>query len=253
MHMNKLIRQYLLFTFGIMVMGWGTCFLFGLWGFYLSNAPWLYIPYLLGGMSPTIASYITLKNHGQVNGFKEWLRCTFDIRHKPLSYLLLPVFAGIFFLCLCCVSGYESGAPFFTIIFMLPIMLFGGGLEEAGWRGILQPEFEKKFGYTVSTILVSLVWWVWHLPLFYIPGVGQYGADFVCFGINVLGLSFALAAIKKVTKSTWLCVLMHCVINSLHGIFIVQENIVGAVVAAAALIGASYVVVWLQKKHQLFA
>lgn len=251
--MNKLVRQYLLCTFGIMVIGWGACLLCRLWGFYLSNAPWLYIPYLLGGMSPTIASYIVLKKNGQVRSFKEWLRCTFDIRHKPLSYLLLPVLAGIFFFCLCSVSGYESGAPFFAIFFMIPMMLFGGGLEEAGWRGILQPELEKTFSHTVSTVLVSLVWWVWHLPLFYIPGVSQYGANFICFGINVLGLSFALAAIKKVTKSTWLCVFFHCMINSLHGIFIVQENTTGALIAAAALIVVSYVVIWIQKKHQIFA
>lgn len=43
---------------------------------------------------------------------------------------------------------------------MIPMMFVGGGLEEAGWRYILQPELEKKYSFTVSTIIVSIIWWL---------------------------------------------------------------------------------------------
>ena len=99
----------------------------------------------------------------------------------------------------CLISGYEKGAPIFAIIVMIPMMIFGGGLEEAGWRYILQPELEKKYPFTVSTIIVSVIWWLWHLPLFYIQGAAQYGQNYFAFGISVLGLSFALASIRKNT------------------------------------------------------
>lgn len=39
----------------------------------------------------------------------------------------------------------KNGAPIYAIVFMIPMMLLGGGLEEAGWRYILQPELEKKY------------------------------------------------------------------------------------------------------------
>ena len=250
--MSKLAGQYLMFTFAIMAMCWGTCALFSLCGIYLTDIPLLYIPYLLGGLSPTIASYIVEKKHSVVCGFKEWLMTIFDFRHNILSYLLLPVLAGLFFFCICSISGYESGAPLLGLVFMIPMMLLGGGLEETGWRGILQPELEKKYGYTVATILVAVIWWLWHLPLFFINGVSQYGADFISFGINVIGLSFALSGIKKLTSSTFLCILFHCIINSLHGVYIVGENILGNGIAAFALILSSYFFIWIQKRKQIF-
>lgn len=250
--MSKLVRQYLIFTFAIMVICWGTCVLFSLCGIYLTEIPLLYIPYLLGGLSPTIASYIVEKKNCKICSFKEWLIIIFDFKHNIFSYLLLPVLAGLFFLCLCSISGYESGAPLIALVFMIPMMLLGGGLEETGWRGILQPELEKKYGHTIATILVSIIWWLWHLPLFFINGVSQYGADFISFGINVIGLSFALSAIKKLTSSTWLCILFHCIINSLHGVYIVGENILGNGTAALVLILFSYFFVWIQKKIQIF-
>ena len=251
--MNKLVRQYLVVNFAIMAICWGTLVLFSLSGIYLSEIPLLYIPYLLGGLSPTIASFIVEKKSHNVQCFKEWINVTFDFKHNIFSYLLVPMYASLFFFCLCTISGYESGAPLIALVVMIPIMLFGGGLEETGWRGILQPELEKKYGFTVSTVLVAIIWWMWHLPLFFINGVSQYGADFISFGINVIGLSFALSAIKKLTKSTLLCILFHCITNSLHSVYIVGENILGNCTAAFVLILFSYFFVWIQKKKQIFA
>lgn len=239
--MNKLVRDYLCYTLAIMLICWGTCVLAcNMGGISLSDNPLLYVPYLLGGWSPTIASFLSLKKNGRIANAKEWLRNVFDFRHGVVSYLVPVIFAFLFILPQCLVSGYKNGAPFFAIVFLIPLMLFGGGLEEAGWRYVLQPELEKKLGFTVSTITVSIIWWLWHLPLFHIPGTGQYGQNYFAFGINVLGLTFALASIKKNTGSVWLCVLFHCVANSLSAVFLIYDNIWGNVAAAAALIVCAY-------------
>lgn len=44
-----------------------------------------------------------------------------------------------------------------------------GGMEEPGWRGVLQPELQKRFSPLVAALLVSFVWSLWHLP-FYLNG-----------------------------------------------------------------------------------
>ena len=249
--MNKLTARFLLYTFGILAISWGVCTVCSLRGIYMGEHPLLYVLYFIGGFSPTIASFIVQKADGKTRNFKEWLAIVFDFKHPIASYLLIPIFAGLFFLCLCCVSGFEPGAPFFAVIFMIPMMLFGGGLEEAGWRGILQPELEKHFGFTAATLLTSIIWWLWHLPLFFIVGVSQYGADFLAFGINIVGLSFALATIKKLTGSTWLCVLFHCLINSLHGVYLMKENILGNLTAACVMILLSYFLLWIYGRRQM--
>ena len=250
--MSKLNIKYLVYTFIIMIMCWGTCIVCSINGILLSDNYWLYIPYLLGGLSPTIASFIVLKQNKVITGFKEWIKNVFDFKHNLWSYVIVVLFAIIFILPQCLISGYEKGAPLFTIIFMVPIMLFGGGLEEAGWRYILQPELEKKCNFLISTIIVSVIWWLWHLPLFHIQGVAQYGQNFLAFGLNVLGLSFALACIRRNTNSVWLCVLFHCIINSLSGIYIVNNNILGNIVSALIVIVCSLVLIRLGEKKKIF-
>ena len=228
--MNKLIKDYLLYTFLIMLICWGICLLCSINGTSLNDNYLLYAPYLLGGWSPTIVSFLALKKNDKV------------------------VNLGILFIVpQCLISGYENGAPIFAIIVMIPMMLFGGGLEEAGWRYILQPELEKKYKFVISTLIVSVTWWLWHLPLFYIKGVSQYGQNYMAFGINVLGLTFALASIRKNTNSVWLCVLFHCITNSLSGIYIINDNILGNIVTTIILIISSLVLVRVNNKKKIFS
>lgn len=249
--MSKLSKDYLLYTFSIMLICWGSCVICSINGISLNKSRFLYVPYLLGGLSPTIASFIALKKNKEVSGLKEWLKNIFDFKHNIFSYLLVLVLVILFFLPQCLISGYENGAPLIAVIFMIPMMLLGGGLEEAGWRYILQPELEKKLNFTVSTIIVTIIWWIWHLPLFFIEGVSQYGQNYLAFGFNVLGLSFALATIRKNTGSVWLCVLFHCIVNSLSGIYIVNNNIWGNVVPAIILVIFSHVLTKINRIKQI--
>jgi membrane protease YdiL (CAAX protease family) len=231
-----------------MTVCWGTCFICGANGITLTDNYLLYVPYLLGGLSPTIASLIVTKKQ---KCFKEWIIDIFDFKHNIFSYIAVIVFSVLFILPQCLISGFKVGAPLFAVVFMIPVMLFGGGLEEAGWRYLLQPMLEKKFKFVVSTLLVSFIWWIWHLPLFFIPGVAQQGQNFFVFGINVLGLSFALASIKKTSGSVWLCVLFHCIVNSLSGVYIVNDNIWGNVASAAILIVVSLILVAANDKKKI--
>ncbi len=251
--MSTLSKDYLIYTFVIMVICWGLCSICSLNGILLNENYFLYIPYLLGGWSPTIASFFALKKNNKVINFKDWLKNVFDFKHNIFSYIMVIILGILFILPQCLISGYESGAPLFAIIVMIPMMLIGGGLEEAGWRYILQPELEKKYKFIISTLIVSVIWWLWHFPLFYIQGVSQYGQNYFAFGINVLGLTFALASIRKNTNSVWLCVLFHCIVNSLSGIYIINNNIIGNVVTTIILIFSSLVIMKINNKKKIFS
>ena len=254
--MSTLSKHYLFYTFAIMLPCWGLRVALSAVGISLDDNILLYIPYLLGGWSPTIASYLALRKHNEVANLKEWLKNVFDFRHNLSSYVMVFIFGVIYILPQCLIAGYENGVPFIAIIVMIPIMLFGGGLEEAGWRYIFQPELEKKYCYTLSTLIVSIVWWLWHLPLylpqFFIQGASQVVQNYLAFGINVLGFSFALASIRKNTNSVWLCVLFHCLVNSLSGIYVIKDNILGDIASTVILIFASYLFVKANNKKQIF-
>ncbi len=251
--MNKLCKDYLVYTFLMTIICWGLCVICSLNGILLNENYFLYILYVLGGLAPTIASFFALKKNNKVASFKEWLRNIFDFKHNIFSYFMVIALAILFILPQCLISGYENGVPLYAIFVLIPMMIFGGGLEEKGWRYILQPELEKKYNFVISTLIVSVVWWLWHLPLFYIQGVSQYGKSFLVFGINVLGLAFALASIKKITNSIWLCVLFHCIVNSLWNIFILSNNnIWGSIVATIILIFSSFLLLKVNDKKKIF-
>jgi uncharacterized protein len=50
------------------------------------------------------------------------------------------------------------------------ILLIGPLPEEIGWRGFLQDRLQLRWSALAASLLIGLVWWVWHLPLFVLPG-----------------------------------------------------------------------------------
>lgn len=46
-------------------------------------------------------------------------------------------------------------------------LFFLGGNEEFGWRGFLQKEMQKKHNPLITSIIISFLWSLWHLPLHY--------------------------------------------------------------------------------------
>jgi len=57
-------------------------------------------------------------------------------------------------------------APLFFVI-----TLVGGPLgEEFGWRGFALPNLQSKYSPIVASVIIGIVWALWHLPLFFQPG-----------------------------------------------------------------------------------
>jgi membrane protease YdiL (CAAX protease family) len=249
---KNISAQFLFLTGSIMLVSWGACVAFSLAGFSLNKDYWMYLPYLVGGWSPTIASYFVLKNNRQIAGLKDWLKNVFDVKRSIWAYLTMLLFAVAYFIPQILISGMTKMQPAYMLIVLTPLMLFGGGLEEAGWRYILQPELDAKVGYILSSIVVSAIWAVWHLPLFFIAGTGQSDMNFGFFIIGIIGLTFALGALRKVTKSVFLCVLLHSLVNAGRGVFLLKDTLEGTAAEAALLVILSVCIVafykWKAKK-----
>lgn len=92
-------------------------------------------------------------------------------------------------------------------------MIIGGGLEEIGWRGFLQPSLDQKMTHILATGIVAVIWAVWHLPLWFMEGTGQYGTDFILFLINAVSLSFFLGSVQYLSKSIFLPIIAHATLN----------------------------------------
>lgn len=137
------------------------------------------------------------------------------------------------------------------LIIILPMMLFGGGNEEVGWRMILQPELEEKFGFNIATIFTAIIWWIWHLPIFFIKGIANINMNYFLFGIMCLTLSYALATVRKVSKGIFPCVLTHCLINGLSAVFLFTFSWTSCIATLIVTIISSMLILNINKRNSL--
>jgi membrane protease YdiL (CAAX protease family) len=55
--------------------------------------------------------------------------------------------------------------PLMLLTFLLTGLARGGN-EEPGWRGVMQPLLQAKYSPLTASLIVSVFWSLWHLPLF---------------------------------------------------------------------------------------
>jgi membrane protease YdiL (CAAX protease family) len=91
--------------------------------------------------------------------------------------------------------------------------------EEIGWRGFALPRLAARFGLARASLVLGLIWECWHLPLFFVPGLNQYGQSFPLFALGGIALSVAIAWLYAHTGgSIGMAMLMHSAVNQTTGI-----------------------------------
>lgn len=58
----------------------------------------------------------------------------------------------------------ERVVPYLGTLIL--VMIVGGGQEEPGWRGYLLPRLEARHGPMKATLLLGIIWGVWHVPIY---------------------------------------------------------------------------------------
>lgn len=61
----------------------------------------------------------------------------------------------------------------------LVLGLAGPLSEEFGWRGYVQPSLRQYYGRVAVTVVLGAAWGLWHVPLFFREGTGQYDKGLV--------------------------------------------------------------------------
>jgi len=165
-----------------------------------------------------IAILVVLARHKKIKSIKDFLRLIF---HTPsiLKTIIITITFCAAALCVALIYGTPTGSHWYMMFAALPVMIIGGGVEEVGWRGFLQPALEKKFPFPISMMIVIPIWYTWHIPLWFLPSSNHYGDSLIGFAIMIVVWSFALAALYKVTESVFACVMYHAFVNSIGSVY----------------------------------
>ncbi len=258
---KKIIVQFTVLTFCIAYLVSGALIALGQFGFSVHSTVQeslqslgMNIPFAIYILSPAIASYIILKKNNKLADFKEWLKTVFYAKNNISLYLFVVAGLALYFLIHLAVSGRtEMVQPFYMFFLALPGNLIIGGLEEAGWSYILQPGLNKKLGFVLSSVSFGVIWLLWHVPLFFIPGTGQYEGliDFWMFAVQLISFRFLYGAIYKISGKgrVFMCVLCHTMYNAASSVFgTMTMTWAGTIAANAVIVLVSIVTVVIYDK-----
>lgn len=227
------VALYLGGTFAITWFFWGLLI--------LSANGWMSLPLpptilmIAGGMGPLVAALLAafVESRGQgvralLSQLTRWRVSLYWYGIALLGPVALTVAAyGI---------GFFFGAPALPpipmtqwvtvpILFIYVALLAGGLDEEVGWRGYLLPRLEGRlpqldgrFGALAASLGIGVIWALWHLPLWFLPGTAQSELSFPVFFAGALAISIILTWLYNSTGASLLIVILaHSTINVASG------------------------------------
>lgn len=199
---------------------------------------------LPGGFGPALAAVVLLRLRG--TSIRAWLREGLAWRVDARWYAValgLPVLSGcVLGGILVAATGDFAANRIARVVPMYPVMLVfmslvGGGQEEFGWRGVALPALQQRFGGLTASVIIGVVWAVWHLPLFVFDAPGYSSQSFVLYGVLVVGFAIIFTWLYNSTGgSILLAVVLHGGINAasgLAGAFVTEPSSIGIPVLTA--------------------
>ena len=106
-----------------------------------------------------------------------------------------------------------------TVLFLFGYMFIQVGIgEEIGWRGYALPKLQGGYSALVSSVVLGVIWVLWHLPLFFNPTSSYSDTPFWAFLIFILPVSILITWIFNSTGgSTLMIMILHAMLNASIG------------------------------------
>ena len=146
--------------------------------------------HFLGSLGPLVSAFVMTGLVSGRSGVRELLGRVFRWR-VPLGWHLLGWFgpAALYAIAAVVVRVMWSQWPKLSLFghseefaqlalpvyWVLSLICYGFG-EEVGWRGFALPRLQQKYSGLTSTVILSVFWALWHLPVFaFSTGMSQMG------------------------------------------------------------------------------
>jgi hypothetical protein len=184
----------------------------------------------LGALSSSLAAIVLVVVEGRKGGLRELLsrfliwRVGLQWWAIALFFAVLPSVAALYLFSL--LSGppvdWSGLSPLYTVLPMFLLYTIAAGIgEEFGWRGFLLPRLQTRHNALVSSLIIGVMWAIWHIPQYFIPGTFQHNLQSQG-GLLPAILGYSVFVIVSSIQFTW-----------------VFNNTRGSVLLAAVMHGAS--------------
>lgn len=189
---------------------------------------------LLAMIGPGVTGILFTYLNKSKSEIRDYWRRVVSIRQVPILWIVLAIFLPFILQLLAgFIDGVSGGAGLkwgesvnefiqnpasqLLTLFIITLVPF---FEELGWRGYAQDQLQTKYSAAKASILLGLIWSIWHLPASFIPGTYQAGLgigtqEFWLHFIGILFLSIVISWIYiNTNRSIFVMVLFHATINA---------------------------------------
>ena len=154
--------------------------------------------FVIGAFGPTLAALLLVAINEGSTGLKELLS-RFLIWKVHINWYLFSIFGtalialvaiGIYLLLGGQTLEFNDPSLWYLAIPVFFYVLVSSVLgEEIGWRGYALPKLLSCHKALTSSLLLGLLWGVWHLPLFWMKGNFHREIPFLLFLLQIIGFS----------------------------------------------------------------
>jgi membrane protease YdiL (CAAX protease family) len=102
----------------------------------------------------------------------------------------------------------ELSKPDNSILFYVLVPLLLGFTEETAWRGYLYSKLKELTWFQI-TIIINLIWAIWHIPSHYYTLEGHIWISFPLFIVSCFELGIIMQYLRVKTDSVIPCILFH--------------------------------------------
>jgi len=213
----------------------------------------------ISSWSPTFVILILFKKLYPGLTFKEYLKLNFAKKINPMNFLWsLLLQAGI--VAVVVLSYFLiNKKPLNTMTFISSATLFsafimafatGATGEELGWRGYALNIFQKKYTPLIASIILGVIWGLWHLPLMILSGYAGLELLYYCiaFMVSVVSLSIIITFFYNKSKNVLIAMWLHFWFNFLLKIVIIDLLPLIIYIAFAYLAAAILIIIFKRKE-----
>lgn len=234
------IKKYLIICFCITYLSWGSIALYSrIKNINFNENTWMLVLYFIGVISPAISAVFIEKTYEKKTN-KEVIKGIFRLPVHKSDWLIGLAAVCVLQLLPYFVWGGEIMSSFANLFFLVPMFLIIGGMEEIGWRGFwLERELQINNKNRIWVVLkIGMVWQLWHLPLFVMLGTyQQLRTNLLAHTLSTLAVAFFLGGLYIKGKSTFLCMVVHSLINSFSDIVVARQNWVSNIIIMVLCVG----------------
>jgi membrane protease YdiL (CAAX protease family) len=264
--MSRESRNLLLFFVFTLLATYITYFAIVLAGWSPFEAPGLFL-FLIGGSAPSWVGILfvlfTFDREQRREYFQRLLPRLIPGRWWAIILLVFPLLFAIVYALELLLGGSLPGMELLKAYIAQPSMLplaillgLGSGPipEEFGWRGYALDPLIRRFGRIPGSLILAVIWGVWHLGLFFMPQTwhGQLGfrfAGFITFMLATVGLTLLMTWVHVNTHGSILAaILMHLMNNQTSTLLAPHPDRVEILRMAVLLVLGLAVCLWMERK-----